>query len=377
MRYELDLKAEPFGTYAEFDGYEAEQPRASLAFDEELKGFDTELADEEWRGEVDRRSRDYLRWVQSSLNQIMGLQLTVDGVVGPQTRSALRSFQQRQGLTADGIVGPQTEQALVAAGAPPPPGSTPRVGPVSPARGIEAGTNASSFLVGGVSLPPIGVVVTNYLNPSVHRFRGRNRQGQVVNEFIIHETVTRSVADTVSVLIRRNLGVHLIMGPNGEITQHGDLADDSLGHAGPQHNRRSVGIEVVNPYYPKFLRSGLPWTRVIEAGWAHEGRYVVPTPQQAEAGAWLTAWITSLAARGLSIARRWIGLSNGRLAMNRVPGADRPNPGIYAHTYFGHADGSWLVLYAYLRIEKKRDPGQAYEEAIEVATTQQRFVTVS
>lgn len=63
--------------------------------------------------------------------------------------------------------------------------------------------------------------------------------------------------------------------------------------------------------------------------------------------------------------------------MNRVPGADRPNPGIYAHTYFGHADGSWLVLYAYLRIEKKRDPGQAYEEAIEVATTQQRFVAVS
>ncbi len=59
-----------------------------------------------------------VRWVQNSLNRILGLRLSVDGNAGPATRSAIRSFQQRQRLTADGVVGPKTRAALVAAGAP-------------------------------------------------------------------------------------------------------------------------------------------------------------------------------------------------------------------------------------------------------------------
>jgi len=77
----------------------------------------------ELEAEIDRRSREYGRWVQSSLNRILGLGLAVDGIVGPITRSAIRSFQQRQGLVIDGVVGPQTERALIAAGAPQPPGA--------------------------------------------------------------------------------------------------------------------------------------------------------------------------------------------------------------------------------------------------------------
>ncbi|MBI5567205.1 MAG: peptidoglycan-binding protein [Chloroflexi bacterium] len=77
----------------------------------------------EWEGEVNRSSRDYIMWVQQSLNRIMGLRLAVDGISGTQTRSAVRSFQQQRGLAVDGIVGPQTEQALSAAGAGNPPGS--------------------------------------------------------------------------------------------------------------------------------------------------------------------------------------------------------------------------------------------------------------
>jgi peptidoglycan hydrolase-like protein with peptidoglycan-binding domain len=64
--------------------------------------------------EVNRRSREYIKWVQQSLNQILGLRLVVDGVMGPQTRSAIRSFQTRHGLAVDGIVGPKTEAALTA-----------------------------------------------------------------------------------------------------------------------------------------------------------------------------------------------------------------------------------------------------------------------
>jgi len=61
-------------------------------------------------------------WVQRSLNKILLLQLDVDGISGPMTRSAVRDFQTRQHLAVDGIVGPQTEGALIGAGAGNPPG---------------------------------------------------------------------------------------------------------------------------------------------------------------------------------------------------------------------------------------------------------------
>ena len=40
------------------------------------------------------------------------LGVTADGVVGPQTRRALRRFQRRNGLTVDGVIGPETLKAL-------------------------------------------------------------------------------------------------------------------------------------------------------------------------------------------------------------------------------------------------------------------------
>jgi outer membrane protein OmpA-like peptidoglycan-associated protein len=122
MREQLIFEAEPFEFDSEFDEYEEEQADSYAEFDSEEE-FDTERADEEWQEEVNRHSQDYLRWVQSALNKVMGLRLTVDGLMGIQTRSAIRSFQQRQGLTADGILGPQTEAALIAAGGGSPPGS--------------------------------------------------------------------------------------------------------------------------------------------------------------------------------------------------------------------------------------------------------------
>ena len=79
----------------------------------------------EWESEIDRGSRDYIKWVQRSLNQLLGLNLAADGISGTMTRSAVRSFQTRYGLAVDGIVGPQTEVALIRAGASQPPGASP------------------------------------------------------------------------------------------------------------------------------------------------------------------------------------------------------------------------------------------------------------
>lgn len=58
---------------------------------------------------------EFVRWVQSSLNRILGLKLPIDGVMDVQTRSAVRSFQSKNGLPPDGIVGPPTERALTEA----------------------------------------------------------------------------------------------------------------------------------------------------------------------------------------------------------------------------------------------------------------------
>jgi outer membrane protein OmpA-like peptidoglycan-associated protein len=56
-----------------------------------------------------------IAWLQDALNRVLGLRLAVDGVVGPATRAAIRSFQSLQGLAVDGIAGPQTTQRLRAA----------------------------------------------------------------------------------------------------------------------------------------------------------------------------------------------------------------------------------------------------------------------
>ncbi len=110
----------------------------------EYEAFDTELADFEWQGEVSRNSPEYIRWVQQSLNKILGLRLAVNGVMGSQTRSAIRSFQQQRGLRADGVVGPQSERALIAAGASSLPGT--RVAP-------SIGAFSVRTLTGGVPTP--------------------------------------------------------------------------------------------------------------------------------------------------------------------------------------------------------------------------------
>jgi hypothetical protein len=113
--------------------------------------------------------------------------------------------------------------------------------------------NSAKIIIGGrLFEPPEGLEITNFLDPSVSCFKARRRAKIPVTELVLHETVTTSVKTTIAVLRRRALGVHFIIGPDGAITQHNDLALDRVAHASP-HNKRSVGIEVVQPYYPEYL----------------------------------------------------------------------------------------------------------------------------
>src|SRR5262249_27309991 len=73
------------------------------------------LVSEPFPGEPEPSGSEHIRWVQDCLNQALGLRLSVTGVMGPETRRAVQSFQRQQGLRESGIVGPDTEGALKAA----------------------------------------------------------------------------------------------------------------------------------------------------------------------------------------------------------------------------------------------------------------------
>jgi flagellum-specific peptidoglycan hydrolase FlgJ len=53
-----------------------------------------------------------VQWVQWELNQ-QGFSLKVDGIYGPKTEDAVRTFQSRSHLACDAIVGPRTVAALI------------------------------------------------------------------------------------------------------------------------------------------------------------------------------------------------------------------------------------------------------------------------
>jgi peptidoglycan hydrolase-like protein with peptidoglycan-binding domain len=87
---------------------------------------------------------EQIRWVQHRLNQLLNLNLPVDGLMSVATRSAVRSFQEKQGLPVDGIVGPPTEKALIDAGAQPP-SSAGGEKPAAPEEQELSGNNELSF----------------------------------------------------------------------------------------------------------------------------------------------------------------------------------------------------------------------------------------
>jgi peptidoglycan hydrolase-like protein with peptidoglycan-binding domain len=68
------------------------------------------------RSRSSNRGRSRTRKVSSRGGGVRELQralgVSADGVFGPGTQRAVKSFQRRHGLTADGVVGPQTRSAL-------------------------------------------------------------------------------------------------------------------------------------------------------------------------------------------------------------------------------------------------------------------------
>jgi outer membrane protein OmpA-like peptidoglycan-associated protein len=130
----LNFEQEPFEFEADLDeleldleDYEQQAGATPCPCCQERIASDAELyedvPDVESQSEVKRGSKAYIRWLQQALNQALGLRLTTDGIMGPQTRSAIRAFQRRRGLSVDGVVGAAIERALVDAGVQAPTGA--------------------------------------------------------------------------------------------------------------------------------------------------------------------------------------------------------------------------------------------------------------
>jgi hypothetical protein len=196
------------------------------------------------------------------------------------------------------------------------------------------------------------------------QFAGLPMMPKPPTALLIHESVTRSADFSFKVLTKRNLSVQTVISETGDFIQHADLFARAQ-HAGAARNPIAIGCEVTNPYYEHLLKPGLVWADVIDAPWAHKGRYVLPTPAQAET---CSRWIDFATAPGspVGVPREWPGLSGGFMSMGRVKAPLRR--GIVAHCYFAHADGAWLVLYAWLRIVCALGPAAAYAEAKRRAT---------
>jgi hypothetical protein len=106
-------------------------------------------------------------------------------------------------------------------------------------------------------------------------------------------------------------------------------------HAGA-HNSHSIGLECQNVYY-HHLAPERPW---IAAKWAHKGKYVLPTGKILETVPKLVRLICDALP---SIPMKFAGeKDDGTIHMSRYPNR-KPSPGIWAHSGFGHADGSYIV----------------------------------
>ena len=90
---------------------------ASLAIDPgDWRSFVTtsysQYVSDKHRGGFTPSNPDEIKFIQKSLNKILGANLAVDGHWGPGTEAQVRIFQEKFGLDVDGRVGPATMKQL-------------------------------------------------------------------------------------------------------------------------------------------------------------------------------------------------------------------------------------------------------------------------
>lgn len=83
------------------------------------------VENDEWEGEVNRKSKAYIKWLQGQLNRLESARLSRDGVIGSKTRRVIKAFQKKYSVIhpPDGKPSETLDAFMIMFGAPPPPGS--------------------------------------------------------------------------------------------------------------------------------------------------------------------------------------------------------------------------------------------------------------
>jgi hypothetical protein len=191
-----------------------------------------------------------------------------------------------------------------------------------------------------------GCRATNPRDDGEPRFACRPRT-QAIRHFVLHETCGATAAGCKRAILQKNYGVQLILGPDGALSGHGDLARDRMVHAN-QLNDTAVGIEIVSPYSPLYARP--PFGPTIPAQWwtwVPEGgprRYVLPTPVQMAVLRVLVPWLCAVLAIPYAFPTAGLGPRQRKIPGWNARPAARPGPGVVAHRDFAeHADARYLL----------------------------------
>lgn len=95
----------------EFREQRWEQYKAQHGYAAMARAMKEEIGNLAGREEGDRIENE-VKWLQDSLNRILGTGLQADGMYGAKTRDAVKQFQQRWGLQVDGVAGPITKAKI-------------------------------------------------------------------------------------------------------------------------------------------------------------------------------------------------------------------------------------------------------------------------
>lgn len=143
---------------------------------------------------------------------------------------AVQAFQLEHDLYPDGVFGPRTQAKYT---------------------GKRYAIEIGDRIVIGTKRIKVNFPVVDFTEPGGHSFypypytwRGRDNKPDL---FVLHFDACMTTAQCFQTLIDRGLSCQLMMDVDGVIWQALDLLDHAA-HAGP-YNRRSIGIEINNPWY--------------------------------------------------------------------------------------------------------------------------------
>lgn len=192
-----------------------------------------------------------------------------------------------------------------------------------------------------------GLSASNFMQDGEQRFKATRRAASPIH-FVLHETCGNTAKGCIKTLSDNGYGVQLIMHPSGHISCHADLVLDQVIHAN-QLNGTSFGVEVVNPYAPKYVRDKALWSNIIPAQWwtwCPEGdrRYVTPTEAQMKAARLLVPWLCTVTGVQYRFPTKGLNKKKPQIDGLKMKPKGRPGPGVVAHRDFAsHSDGRYML----------------------------------